>query len=547
MHIKDMFIYDKKVNKKGFVIQENTKEEQQVYEEEAKESEAYLKEEVSSDYTKNLQTLQKIYNAPQNSDVFFREFTIEFCGQNYRAFALFIDGIVSGDMVSNAIIKPMLSIPRMDDSAQTTVNLHDEVGKRLICAHQLEEETKMENIVKAVNIGCCIVIVDTVASCFVADVKKWEHRSVSKSENEQTISGPKEAFNEVLRTNTALIRKILNTEKLMIETYTVGDDSRTTCAIMYIKDIANESLVKEARRRINGVRVDYLISSEELAQFLEEKTFILTPQILQTERPDRVARVLTEGRVAIMVHGSPTALVVPVNYFEFLYSPEDLYSRFFFSNMVKIVRIIGLILSVFLPAVYITLCLYQPEMIPTFLLYTIQSAQANVPFSTIGEIVLMEIAFELIREASIRVPGTIGPTLGIIGGLILGQASVAANLISPVAIVVVAITGIGSFSSSSYQLGLALRVLRFAFIILASVSGIMGLAIGVLLYTLVLVSNTSFGVPILTPIAPKTRHIPGAELFICPLWKYETRQDYLNTKKKKRQPPISRTWAGREK
>ncbi len=547
MQIKDLFLYRCQTDKASFAMKEATEKNVSDYEKEQKLHDEYLQEEVSADYARNLQILQTLYHYPKNSDIFFREFVIRFGEEDVRAFALFIDGMVSSDTVAESIIKPMLSIPRYQKEEAVTTDLKQEVGKRLICANQLEEETKMEKVVHAVNIGCCIVIVDTVATCFVADVKHWEHRPVSEAENEQTVSGPKEAFNEVIRTNTALVRKILNTEKLMIETYQIGSDSKTTCVLMYIQDIANESLVKEARRRLNGVRIDYLISSEELVQFLEEKTFILMPQILQTERPDRVARVLTEGRVAIMVHGSPTALVVPVNFFEFLYSPEDLYSRFFSSNMVKIVRLIGLLLSVLLPSIYITFCLYQPEMVPTFLLYTIQAAQANVPFSTLGEIVIMEIAFELIREASIRVPGTIGPTLGIVGGLILGQASVEANLISSVAIVVVAITGIGSFATSNYQLGLVLRVLRFVFILLVSISGIMGLSIGVFLYALVLVSNTSFGIPILAPIAPKTRHKFGTEFFIRPLYQYEMRDDYLNTKKKKRQPPISRTWAGRRK
>ena len=545
MNLRDLFVYEKQT-KNEFLIEESTSEQEKTYQKEEQTNENYLKKQVSSSSAQNIEYMKKIYSCPLNSDIVFREFELFFDDKAYPSFAMFIDGMVDRSLISQAIISPILSIPRFDDSVFDNSTLKDVVKKRLILANQLSEETQFEKITEAVNIGCCVLFIDTIDTCFIADVKMWEHRTISKSENEQTIEGPKEAFNEILRMNTALIRKTLNTQKLIIETYTVGSESKTLCALMYISDVANESLVKEARRRIGGVRVDYLISSEELMQFIQEKTFMPMPQMITTERPDRVARVLAEGRIAIMTHGSPSALIAPINFFELLYSSEDLYQQFLITNMIKMVRMLGIFLSVFLPGIYITLVLYHQEMIPSFLLYTIQSAQINVPFSPVIEIIIMEIAFELIREAGIRVPGPIGPTLGIIGALILGQASVAANIVSPVSIVVVATTGIGSFATTNYQLGLTLRLMRFAFIILASIGGILAMAFGLFIYLLILVSNTSFGVPIMAPIAPKTKHIFGDSFFILPIWKYEDRDDFLNSKKKKRQPEVSRAWSGRK-
>ncbi len=542
MKLKNFFLFHQNRNGDDFRLTYPTEEKREQYQQERKKAAEELHKNVSPKLNDNFNLIRSIYTYPQNNDIIIRQFDLHAGEQTWKAFAVYIDGMVDRALISSAVINPLQLIPQVNSEITSGAALKDIVASRLISVNQLTTETAMEKIVSSINIGCCVLFIDDVAEAFIADVKSWEHRTVSTAENEQTIEGPKEAFNEILRMNTALIRKILNTQKLVIEMYTIGTESKTLTALMYIKDIANDSLIEEARRRINGVRVDYLIGTEELLQFIEEKTFMLTPQLLTTERPDRVARELSEGRIAIMVHGSPTALIAPTNFIELLYSPEDMYNRFFYTNMIKVVRMIGVFISLFLPALYITLTLYHQEMIPTFLLYTIQSAQANVPFSTIGEIVIMEFAFELIREAGIRVPGPIGPTLGIIGALILGQASVAANIVSPVAIIIVAITGIGSFATTNYSLGLSFRFLRFVFIILASLGGILGLVMGIIIYLAVLASTKSFGVPMLSPIAPKSKSLLGSTLFVLPIWKFEQRSDFLNTKNNKRQPKISRLW-----
>jgi spore germination protein KA len=542
MKLKNIFLFSGQQNRNDFTLKYPSEEKREEYRQEQKNAADELRKEVSAKLSDNLTLMQSIYTHPQNNDFIIRHFELHAGEQTWKAFAVYIDGMVDRALISNAIINPLQMIPQINSGITSGTALKNAIASRLISVNQLTNEASMEKIVSAINIGCCVVFVDEIAEAFIADVKSWEHRPISTAENERTIEGPKEAFNEILRMNTALIRKILNTQKLVIEMYKIGTESKTLCALMYIKDIANESLIEESRRRLNGIRVDYLIGTEELLQYIEENTFMLTPQLLSTERPDRVARELTEGRIAMMVHGSPTALIAPTNFFELLYSPEDMYNRFFYTNLIKVVRMIGVLISLFLPTLYIMLTLYHQEMIPTFLLYTIQSAQSNVPFSTIWEIVIMEFAFELIREAGLRVPGPIGPTLGIIGALILGQASVAANIISPVAIIIVAITGIGSFATTNYSLGLSFRFLRFVFMFLASVGGILGLVMGIIVYLAVLVTTKSFGVPMLSPIAPKSKSVLGSVLFVPPIWKFEQRSDFLNTKRNKRQPKISRAW-----
>lgn len=240
---------------------------------------------------------------------------------------------------------------------------------------------------------------------------------------------------------------------------------------MYIKDIVNDSLVEEVRKRLKSIKIDYIFDTGELEQYLEDNPFMTTPQIIATERPDRVAAVLTEGKVAVIMSGSPFALVMPTTNFDLLQSPEDTYIRFPYVNLIRIVRMMAMFVSLFLPGLYVAITNFHHEMIPTDLLLAIEASREKVPFPSVVEILIMEFSFELILEAGIRRPGPLGPTLGIIGALILGQAAVAANIVSPILIIIVAVTGIGSFAIPNFGLGLSYRLLRFIFIFLASMAG----------------------------------------------------------------------------
>ena len=256
--------------------------------------------------------------------------------------------------------------------------------------------------------------------------------------------------------------------------------------------------------------------------------------------------MLTEGRVAIVMHGSPFVLVVPVTSNDIMYSAEDQYLRFPYSNLLRIIRILALLMSLLLPAIFLAITNYHHEMIPTDLLLAILSAREKVPFPSVVEVFLMEISFELIREAGIRIPGPIGPTLGIIGALILGQAAVEANIVSPILIIVVAVTGLGSFAIPNFSAGFAFRILRFGFIILSAISGFLGITVGLVLMGLWMVNAKSFGVPFVSPVAPRTSGGFSDAVLKSPVWKQEKRPDYMNAKKGRKQPHISRRWINRD-
>ncbi len=303
----------------------------------------------------------------------------------------------------------------------------------------------------------------------------------------------------------------------------------------------------EVRRRLKSIKVGYLQDSGELEQMLEDSTFLPAPQMLLTERPDRVAAYLAEGRVGIIVHGSPYVIIAPITLFNLLHSPEDYYLRVPYATLLRIVRIMGLLFTLLLPALYLAITNFHQEMLPTDLLLAIASSREKVPFPTLVSILILEISFELIREAGIRIPGPIGTTLGIVGALILGQAAVSANLVSPILIIIVAITGIGSFAIPDFSLGYSFRALRFIYIILASMAGLLGIALCMFIHLLLLVHAHSFGVPFLVPFAPKTTGKRTNAVFKTPLWKEEDRPDYLNPKDVKKQPFISRGWVRDEK
>lgn len=494
---------------------------------------------ISDNYDFNINYIKKRFDYPNNNDFVIREIKIL---KNTRVFLILYDGMVSSSAIQYSIITPLLEIPQYSPSLNV-----DDVYKKLIAHSQVNTETEFDKIIDDVNFGCCGVFVEGISYAFSIDVKSWEHRGIDKPDNEQSLYGPQEAFSEMLRTNSALIRKIIKNEKLICEGIKIGRKSKTRGVLMYISDIADDSLVIEVKKRINSICIDYIFSIEELSQMLEDKTYMITNQILSTERPDRTARALSEGRVAILLSGSPRALILPTNAFELMHAASDAYMRYPYANMTRSIRLFAMFITLLLPGLYLAITLYHHEMIPTFLAYAITAARENVPFPSIIELLIMDLSFELIREAGIRMPNAIGSTLGIVGGLILGQAAVSAKIVSPLMIIIIAITGIGSFATPNYSLGWSYRILRLIFILLGSCAGLYGIALGIFLYALLLASQVNFGVPFLAPIIKNKPSGKGKTLFVDPIWKNELRPSFLSPKNKRQEPKISRKWKMKKK
>lgn len=376
---------------------------------------------------------------------------------------------------------------------------------------------------------------------FDIEVKGFKQRNIDTPNNEVVIKGSNEAFVENIRTNTSILRRIVNNENMIIESIEVGKITRTKCAVCYIKDFTNQDLVNEVKYRLNNLDIDSLFSAGELEQFICDSNIFGIPQTMATERPDKAAKYLLKGRVIVIVNGTPYGIIMPSILIDFLSSSEDTNLKPNFSNFLRILRVISSFLTLLLPGLYIAVTSFHQEILPTSLMFSILGSRENVPFPIIVEILLMEFSFELIREAGLRVPSPIGPTIGIVGALVLGQAAVSAGIVSPILIIIVAITGIASFAIPDFTFGFHLRYFRFAFILLGFMAGFLGISIGLFIYISALCSIHSFGVPYTTPFAPVTNS-KGNGYLLPPIWKREYRPPYMSTKKPKEQDSISMKW-----
>lgn len=508
----------------------------------------------------NIEYIKVKYNLLINSDIVLREFLLTARNKQYRAFLLFIDGMTDMDLVNNYVLKPLMlknNANSFDGNQNQVVseavtnnitvrkvkkfNIKEYILNCLLPQNNVKPQKEFKEIFSSVNSGNCALFIDTLDIAFDIDVKGFQTRAINKPENEVVLRGPQEAFVENLRTNTSLIRRIINNENLIMENIRVGKISKTVCSVCYMRNIANDDLVAEVKYRLNNIDIDYLVSSGQLEQLLEDNTKYSLPQIISTERPDKTSTYLLEGRVVVLVNGSPYALIVPAVFVDFLESSEDKNIKFQFANLLKVIRIASFLITLLLPGIYVAITSFHLEFIPTELLFAIVASRASVPFSIIFEIIIMELSFELIREAGLRVPSPIGPTIGIIGALIIGQSAVEAGIVSPILIIIVAITGITSFAIPDYYLAFHCRIWRFVYIIFGYLAGLLGIAFASFIHILIATKVQSFGVSYLEPYIPSKGRLSSG-IFNKPIWKREKREDFLDTKKKDKQEHISMKW-----
>lgn len=495
---------------------------------------------VFSNIKENLDFLKSKYNALICSDIIIREFNMFVNNKNHKCFIICIDGLVDSISINDFILQPLMS-KNNSYSKHFKSNLLEFVDNYLLPQNSVKKVENYKDVFSGINMGDCLLFIDTLTVAFDIDVKKYDKRSINTPENETVIKGPQEGFVENFRTNTSIIRRLINNENLVIETVSVGKISKTTCGICYLQDIANNDLVAETKFRLNNLNIDSIVSTGQLEQLIESDEGFGVPQTLSTERPDKCAKYLFQGRVVIIINGNPYALILPAVIEDFLFSPEDTNLRPLFSNFLRGIRFIATLLTLLLPGVYMAITSFHQELLPTELLFSILSARENVPFPIIFELLLMEISFELIREASLRAPSAIGSSIGIVGGLILGDAAVNAGIVSPTLIIVVAITGIASFAIPDFSFGFHVRVFRFWFIALGVTTGFLGISVGLVIYISMLCSLKSFGVLYTTPIAPHYT-TKGNGYFIPPIWKQEYRANFISPKKEKSQGKISMKW-----
>ncbi len=404
-----------------------------------------------------------------------------------------------------------------------------------------------EQLFSSLMEGETIILLDGKTKAMIVDTKGGEKRSIEEPSSQVVVRGPRDGFTESIRTNTSLVRRRIKDPNLWVESMKIGKVTNTDVAMMYIKGIANDKIVKEARKRLEQINIDSILESGYIEQLIEDQTFTSFPTLYHTERPDAVAGNLLEGRIAIFVDGTPFVLLAPAVFIQFFQSVEDYYARFDIATAIRFLRILIFFISLIAPAAYIAATTFHQEMIPTQLLIAVAAQREAVPFPAFVEAMIMEITFEILREAGVRMPRAVGSAISIVGALVIGQAAVQAGIVSPAMTIVVAMTAIASFATPSFAMAIAARLVRFIFMIGAAAFGFYGIILGIIMLTIHLCGLRSFGVPYMMPFAPLSLVNNEDTLIRAPWWALKKRPPLISSENKVRegkdqkpQPPSDR-------
>ncbi|NPC93036.1 spore germination protein [Bacillus sp. WMMC1349] len=478
--------------------------------------------------------IRKIEDAlGRSDDIVTREFRIGKAG-SLKAAIIYSSGITDGPSIQNFILESlMLNLRGTDISLED--NPFNLIEESVLTVSDLRNLTDYNTLFDSLLTGHVILLLDGYRRAFAINMKGGKDRGVQDASVENTVRGPKQAFAESLRTNTALLRRIISDQNLWFETRKIGTVTKTKVSIAYIKDLANDKIVEEVRRRLDQIKIDSILETGYIEELIQDETFTLFPTIFHTERPDVAAGEMLEGRIAIFVDGSPHALIVPALFVQFFHTADDYYQRADITTLLRILRYIGFFIALFGPSLYIAITTFHQEMLPTPLLVNLAAQREGVPFPAFIEAFLMEITFEILREAGVRMPKTIGQAVSIVGTLVIGTAAVDAGIVSAAMVIVVAVTAISSFIVSSFNLSISVRILRFIFMGLAASFGLFGMITGLIALAIHLCSLRSFGLPYMAPFAPFILVDQKDAIFRLPRWFLFSRPRLISQKDVRRE------------
>ena len=403
----------------------------------------------------------------------------------------YLVGMVKSERLNDYVIRPILSgifEGRVDLTA---------LKERILWAGTVQERSKLDAVVQDIIVGGCALFLEGHKTVLTVPVPTEDRRSVGQPDNEPALKGSRESFTETMRVNTAMLRRHLRAPELQIEEHIVGRQSLTPVDVVYLRGIADDEVVRKISRRLDEMDLDGLEAAGNLEEYLVDGVVSPFPRLCYTQRPDRLCQSLLEGRVGILVEGIPLAWWGPATLDEFFTTGQDRAYHWTVASCLRLLRYLCAVVSVLLPGLYTALVTFHPEAIPARLALSIVAAKQEVPFSTIFEVLILLLAFEVVQEAGLRLPGPIGSTVSILGGLVVGNAAVEAHIVSPAVLIVVAVAGIAGYTQPSQDFGNALRLWRFLLSVLGSVGGIFGLSAGLAALIYHLATLDSFGVPYL--------------------------------------------------
>lgn len=464
-----------------------------------------------------------------------------------EAAVVFIDGMIDTELVQSHVISPLMAghskelrfnpdiVPMRKLIPTEPSALLQQLKEYVLPIGTLNKVEDQTTLMEKLLTGHAVILIDNCAEALAAELKGWDERSVQEPSTESVIRGPREGFTENIRTNTAMLRRKIHNPNLWIINQQLKVKSGTKVSIAYLHGTAQEQVVNEVKRRLALIDIDGLLESHQVEELIQEEQYSPFPRIAYTERPDIVASAMLEGRVAIFVDGTPFALLVPAVFIQFFQSVEDYYQPADMSSLIRLLRYLCFFIAMLAPSVYVAFTTFHQEMLPTILLISIASQREGVPFPAFVEAIIMEVTFEILREAGIRMPKTIGQAVSIVGTLVIGQAAVEAGIVSAAMVIVVSITAIASFVLPSYSLSIAARMLRFVFMALAASFGLFGISVGIIALLLHLSSLKSFTIPYMSPLAPFKKSDQKDTLVRLPIWTMLTRPALLAKQNIKRQ------------
>lgn len=448
----------------------------------------------------NLQHLRDTIG--QSSDVVFRR--VNEPGIKPEIALVYISGLVNQDTLNQDILLTLTKHPALQEPDLSPELMLAKMKDEVLAIGEVSECKTFETLHAMLFEGHTLILIDGINQAISADTAGWEKRSISEPSSQGVTRGPKESFTEDLRTGTSLMRRRIKSADLRIEEYKIGQRTHTDIALVYLKGIASNEVLDEIRRRLNAINTDAILESNYIEELIQDGSLTPFPTIQNTERPDALAGGVLEGQVGILIDGTPFALLAPSTFFSFFQSSEDYYQRFDISSFLRMIRFTSFFVSMMLPALYIAITTFHQEMIPTTLLVSLAAQREGVPFPALIEALMMELTFDVLREAGVRMPRAIGPAISIVGALVLGQAAVQAGLVSAAMVIVVSFTAICNLVIPAQVIANSIRLIRFLMMLIAGLLGLFGIMSFLIVLLIHMAGLRSFGVPYLSPVAPLT-------------------------------------------
>jgi spore germination protein KA len=453
----------------------------------------------------NVELIQSIMG--ESSDFTIRELILS---SNKQIVLFFLNGMVDQKLVDQVISSLLEHTPKHNVTIQM-------LKDRIINIGEVNLDQSVEKSMDHILSGGLLLLLDGSDEGINIAIPGWEDRSITESTTQSVIRGPKDSFTETLGTNTTLVRRRIKDTRIRVTVLKIGSKTKTEIAIMYMDEIVDGKLTQQIIKRLRTMKTDRVLEGQYIEEILRENNRqTIFPMLYNSDRPDTIAAGIVEGRIGIFIDGTPFVLLAPTVFVDFMQAPDDYYQSYIYVNFIRIIRYISLYICMLAPAIYIALTTHHQDIIPTQLLLSLAAQREGVPFPAFVEALIMEITFEILREAGIRMPRTVGQTVSIVGTLVIGQAAVEAGVVSAVMVIIVAITAISSFVIPAYSMAIAIRLLRFIFMGLAAMLGMYGLTIGMIILVSHMCSLQSFGKPYMSPMAPYNKQGQGDAIFRFP-------------------------------